>query len=170
MKLALFIFSLFVILPAQAEWKKLPVDLELEVAHLAKTLSDGYAQFYPEYAQYKEFKALHYKTTAAVLFSLGGWGGGNTNNQYFAIYGENERLELNHPHKKYSLIAFIQAGGKADRYLEDLAILKDEFHFTGKGYGFNDSLCCPTENIKVTFKLNNRGLVELPANKQINKD
>ncbi|ABW25841.1 hypothetical protein AM1_0797 [Acaryochloris marina MBIC11017] len=138
----------------------LPEDLAKESAALSKMLSDGYAKFYPEQSQMVEisgYPSLGFKSGVAVLMSMGGWAGGNTNNQYVAVYGINADLKLGKAPNQYRLISFKRVGGKGDRLFTTLSYENQALVLSGFGYGENDGLCCPSLPINLTLTIGDRG-------------
>lgn len=141
----------------------LPTDLKEESNLLSRTLSDGYAIFYPTDAQWIEIKsqsALGDQPGVAVLMSVGGWTGGNTNNQYVAVYAINKKLDLGKEHKKYRLVAFEKVGGKGDRLFTGLKESHQNLVLSGFSYGENDGLCCPSLPITLVLTISDRGNLE----------
>lgn len=138
----------------------LPTDLAKESVALSEILSDGYAKFYPEQSQMVEipgYPSLGFKSGVAVLMSMGGWAGGNTNNQYVAVYGINADLKLGKVPNQYRLISFKRVGGKGDRLFTILSYENQALVLSGFGYGENDSLCCPSLPINLTLTIGDRG-------------
>lgn len=141
----------------------LPEDLAQESVALSEILSDGYAQFYPEQSQMVEipsYPSLGFKSGVAVLMSMGGWAGGNTNNQYVAVYAINENLKLGQASNQYRLIAFKRVGGKGDRLFTTLRYENQALILSGFGYGENDGLCCPSQPMVLSLSLSERGNLE----------
>lgn len=141
----------------------LPEDLAKESVVLSKILSDGYAKFYPEQSQVVEipsYPSLGFKSGIAVLMSMGGWAGGNTNSQYIAVYAVNEDLKLGKASKKYRLISFKKVGGKGDRLFTTLSYENQALVLAGFGYGDNDGLCCPSQPMVLSLSLRDRGNLE----------
>ncbi|KAI9130811.1 hypothetical protein [Acaryochloris sp. CCMEE 5410] len=138
----------------------LPADLAQESVALSKMLSDGYAKFYPEHSQVVEipgYPSLGFKSGVAVLMSMGGWAGGNTNTQYVAVYGINEDLRLGKAPNKYRLISFKRVGGKGDRLFTTLRHENQALVLSGFGYGDSDGLCCPSLPINLILTIGDRG-------------
>lgn len=141
----------------------LPTDLEEESRLLSRTLSDGHASFYAEDAQWMEISshpALGQQPGIAILMSMGGWAGGNTNNQYVAIYAINKKLELGKKYKKYRLVTFEKVGGKGDRLFTELTESDQHLVLSGFSYGEKDGLCCPSQPITLKFAIGSRGNLE----------
>lgn len=160
MRIILAIIAVIVSGLCNAELRTLPKDLATEAGTLAATLSDGHAVFYPEYSKYIEtpgIETLGYTSGVAVLMSLGGWGGGNTNNQYVALYAINEKLPGSDPYKKYRLVSFAHVGGKGDQIVADLRATDQGLILVGFGYGEGDSLCCPTRPWEITVDIGEWG-------------
>lgn len=144
----------------QTELMALPEDLVKESVVLSNTLSGGYASFYPEHSQFVEIpghSAQGFKSGVAVLMSMGGWAGGNTNNQYVAVYAINEKLNLDKRYKKYRLVSFKQVGGKGDRLFTTISSENQGLVLSGFGYGEKDSLCCPSQPISLMLTMSARG-------------
>lgn len=138
----------------------LPAGLAQESVALSKMLSDGYAKFYPEQSQVVEipgYPSLGFKSGVAVLMSMGGWAGGNTNTQYVAVYGINEDLKLGKAPNQYRLISFKRVGGKGDRLFTTLRYENQALVLSGFGYGDNDGLCCPSLPINLMLTIGDRG-------------
>lgn len=138
----------------------LPEDLAKESVVLSNILSDGYAKFYPEQSQVVEipsYPSLGFKSGVAVLMSMGGWAGGNTNSQYVAVYAVNEDLKLGKAPKKYRLISFKKVGGKGDRLFTTLSYENQALVLSGFGYGELDGLCCPSLPINLMLTIGDRG-------------
>lgn len=144
----------------QTKLMALPEDLAQESGALSKMLSDGYAKFYPEQSQTVEipsYPSLGFKSGVAVLMSMGGWAGGNTNNQYVAVYAINEDVKLGKAPKKYRLISFKRVGGKGDRLFTTLRYTNQALLLSGFGYGEKDGLCCPSLPINLMLTIGERG-------------
>lgn len=147
----------------QTKLMALPEDLAQESVALSKILSDGYAKFYPEQSQIVEipsYPSLGIKSGVAVLMSMGGWAGGNTNNQYVAVYAVNEDLKLGKAPNKYRLISFKRVGGKGDRLFTTLSYENQALVLSGFGYGDKDGLCCPSQPMVLSLSLSDRGNLE----------
>lgn len=156
--------TLFSFLPQQV-LMALPEDLSQEVYTLSQTLSDGHAKFYPEQSQFMEVSgvpALGDQAGIAVLMSMGGWSGGNTNNQYVALFAANEKLRS--ADKKYRLVSFLNVGGKGDRLFTQLSHSNQTLVLSGFDYGKKDALCCPTQPITVVLAIGERSSLEETTN------
>ena len=157
MKQLLILILLLAAGRSAAQPPSLPEALTREVALLGETLSDGHAVFYPEYSSAIEVPgndALHYRTGVAVLVSMGGWAGGNTNNQYLAVYAVDDRPEAR---KTYRLLGFAEVGGKGDRLFTGLSAEGQQIVLTGFDYAETDSPCCPSIPLQIGFVVDDRG-------------
>ncbi|WP_029652395.1 hypothetical protein [Marinobacter daepoensis] len=145
----------------------LPDELAEEAGMLGSLLSDGRAVFYPDSASYLPLSSLSgpgYSNGVAVLMSLGGWGGGATNNQYLALYAVNDSIAGIAPVKTYRLLSFTQVGGKGERLFTDVQEGDKGLVLTGFSYTGEDPLCCPSKPLKVIFTIGTRGELA-PADK-----
>lgn len=162
------ILSAALVISSVSHGEPLPMLLEAEVKLLASSLTDGYAQFYPEYSQYTEYtvsESVGYEKGIAVLVSMGGWAGGNTNNQYIAAYAVNRPLFASEKNKKYRLVSFALVGGKGDRFFTDLKSAPQGVILTGLEYGENDPSCCPSQAVEVRYFVGRRGDLQEAASR-----
>ena len=149
---------------ALADPASLPDELAEEAGMLGSILSDGRAVFYPESASYLSLSSLNgpgYSNGVAVLMTLGGWGGGATNNQYLALYAINSIAGVS-PVKTYRLLSVRHVGGKGDRLFTGVRETGKGLVLSGFSYAAEDPLCCPAKPLEVTFTFGERGEL-LPA-------
>ena len=140
-------------------------ELAEEAGMLGSILSDGRAVFYPESASYLPLSSLSgpgYSNGVAVFMTLGGWGGGATNNQYLALYAINDSIAGVSPVKTYRLLSVRHVGGKGDRLFTGVRETGKGLVLSGFSYAAEDPLCCPAKPLEVTFTFGERGEL-LPA-------
>ncbi len=145
---------------ALADPASLPDELAEEAGMLGSILSDGRAVFYPESASYLSLSSLNgpgYSNGVAVLMTLGGWGGGATNNQYLALYAINDSIAGVSPVKTYRLLSVRHVGGKGDRLFTGVRETGKGLVLSGFSYAAEDPLCCPAKPLEVTFTFGERG-------------
>lgn len=143
----------------------LPDELAEEAGMLGSILSGGRAVFYPESASYLPLSSLSgpgYSNGVAVLMTLGGWGGGATNNQYLALYAINDSIAGVSPVKTYRLLSVRHVGSKGDRLFTGVRETGKGLVLSGFSYAAEDPLCCPAKPLEVTFTFGERGEL-LPA-------
>lgn len=131
---------------------------------LAAQLNDNFSSVYVnEPVPFKnESKQIY-----AVLISLEGHYGGNAHVDYLAVYelgidgpGPNYEKKMK---PSYRLISLSIIGRKMwrDINFNSMQFANETFYFSALKYGPNDSGCCPSEEVKVMYKLTEIGLIEL---------
>ncbi|MEO7673372.1 MAG: FG-GAP repeat protein [Pyrinomonadaceae bacterium] len=83
------------------------------------------------------------KADLAVLYTLEGFGGGNTYAQYLAVFlGKG---------KTFQYAANSVVGGKLNRNVELTSISAGKINFDTIGYAKDDAACCPSKKGKTRF-------------------
>jgi len=88
-----------------------------------------------------------------VLYTLEGAGGGNSYNQYLAVFLTTGR--------SYREVAHVLVGGKLQRDVELSSISDSTINLDTKAYAKNDPACCPSRAGKARFVLRANKLVEV---------
>ena len=103
----------------------------------------------------------HGRKIYAVPISVAERYGGNGSEEYLAVY----ELGSGGPNARpiYSLIAFARVGGKMWRGInfKSMQFANDTFYFEAIQWGPGDPGCCPSEEVRVGYRLTDRGLVEI---------
>lgn len=101
---------------------QVPEPLLKQVQRLSELLRDRYARFYsdPDGTMVQIVKIREGDMLALVVFSIGGFGGGNNHTQYFAVFSpdtdENGTQDFSH----FSLVDVLPIAGKGWRSIERL--------------------------------------------------
>lgn len=106
--------SLFAAVPAP---RPLPRPLADQVGRLAELLRDSHASEYAEARMFQVVRRERSEDLVLVVFSLEGFGGGNSHTQFLAAF-EADTSDPKKPH--YSLVDVIAVGGRGVRAVQAL--------------------------------------------------
>ena len=101
----------------------------------------------------------------AVPISVAERYGGNGYDQYIAVYelSNDSRSQNQSSSPSYSLIAFSKVGAKMWRSIEfeSIQFANDTFYFDAVRWGPNDPGCCPSQEVRIGYRITDFGLVEI---------
>ena len=136
-----------------------------ELGKLVDLLGDGIACEYPSFRAVKFGKLFQQGEDGVVaLFSIEGFGGGNNNSEYLAIF---EAVPRGGParkkSKKYRLVAVTQIGGRWWRTFDNQSVVlgPSRVQISGKNWQPEDPGCCPSQAFTATFKIDQgKGMID----------
>lgn len=167
MKPSLFLLPLAFCLVLQVKAEPLPEELALDVKMLSDALVDLHAELNADEVIYAQIQANTYdgyKDVVAAIFTIGGWGGGNSETQYLAVFDINDIDENATEKNEYSLMSVIPIGGRGDRFFDSIGTLGGNIVLFGLEYLDDDPSCCPSQPITVLVSIGRRGVLE-PADR-----
>jgi hypothetical protein len=171
-------FFLFLIIPVAglAGENNFEKELNNKVTQLIALLSDSFAEEYRPARGIKTLeKGIGETTAVAVVFSLGGFGGGNNGFQYLAVFsyspprhyqgffnGVKKDFEVG---PELKLLDFMMIGGSGIRGIEfnQINIKKTKkgllITIPAEEYSSKDPMCCPSIKSVAQFKITTVPLV-----------
>lgn len=167
------LFATLASLSVAAAPAKPPKPLLAQIQRLGELLRDSHAVLYPEATQVQFVSPRKGEEMALTVFTVEGFGGGNSHVQYLAAFS-TETSDQGKPH--YTLIDVVQIAGKGWRGIPTLAarlapgpargetlIMLDALEVTA-----DDAPNFPSKKITVTLSLKGGRLTELasPAPRQ----
>ncbi|MBJ7308783.1 hypothetical protein ACFOLJ_25880 [Rugamonas sp. CCM 8940] len=144
-----------------------PKQLLDQVERLTELLRDSYAVGYPKAALFKMVSPQKGEQLALTLFTIEGFGGGNSHTQYFALFSYATDDDGKRP--QYTLLDVIPIGGKGWRVVMSLAakLVRDaktqvlEITIPTMEVGPDDAPNFPSKRSTVKLQLKNGRLVEV---------
>ncbi len=154
-----------VLAAAPFSFAKSPAELTIDraVTALVSQMSDGVAVSLPEFRRIVFADVLgNGQKDAVAFFAIEGFGGGNNHAEYLALFAAVPAdAAAAKPVRPFRLVTVMQIGGRGWRSLDwATAVLKPGvITVSGKKYGKQDAMCCPSEPVAVTFQWINANLL-----------
>lgn len=139
-------------------------ELQKAFETLAGQLSDGIAEFdTARVAAGKPGSRFHDKVVALIF--LTSWAGGNGSRQFLAVFEHHPSDPHDPPIDDrlvpLQLLGVVPVGEDFRRMLQSVELQDDEILLQGLSWLKSDAHCCPTVPVRVIYRFDERGLVEI---------